>query len=303
MNSFKTHTSLALMMGLLFSTCNPTCELEGDISISTPFTQPGFKVNITANPISLLKGKVVYFGSVKAENVIFREDSGLEVVVPITATSSDDVRIEDPDCGAIRVLKCTAREKSFYATNPKFITPMIPEIIIPAPSPLPFPPTIDKAWLSVEDARYCVWFDLKKDTLKDATGKPVIRNGKIVPDTTKSIDPKSSFEQYTCDAKASSPYKRYPMYGTYDKKAPAGTLALHFFIDRTEGGKGIEEYEGFFVDVDKQVPKYINIGETQHPCDPDPKKKTRLIDKRMLMITSKTTGLKSLIYHSGLGQP
>jgi hypothetical protein len=153
-----------------------------------------------------------------------------------------------------------------------------------------------------EDARYCVWFILKKDTLKDIYGKPVIRAGKIVPDTTKNIDPKESFEQFTCDNKALLPYRKYPIYGTYDKKAPVGTLALHFFIDRTEGGKGIEEYEGFFVDVDKQAPKYINVGETPHPCNPDPTKKTKLIDKRMLMITSKTTGVKSLIYHSGLGQ-
>ena len=291
----------ALFTGLFFSSCNPNCEIEGDLSVNTPYTQPGFKVNVTANPMSLLKGKLVYFGNAKATEMNYDDALGLTITVPNTATNSDEIRIEDPDCGAIKVLKCGAHEKGFYTGNPKFITPMIPEIIIPLPSALPFPATIDKAWLSVEDPYYCLWFDMRKDTVK-VNGKVLVKNGKIVLDTTKFIDNKTSFEQTTCPKTfLTVPYLQNPIYGTYDSKAPTGVKALHFFVDRTKNGGIIEEFEGFFVDIDKQFTKYANIGETKFKCE-NTTTTTGIVDKRMLMITSKETGMSYLIYHSKLGQ-
>lgn len=295
-----------ILFSLLYWSCNPTCEIVGDFQVNKTFTQPDQEVLITANPMHLLQGKIVYFGDVKVEanDISYNEAIGMQVKVPKNAKDGAILRLEDPDCGAIKQLSCSSNSISFYQKDPRFVLPFIPDIILPNISPLPFPSTIDKAWLSVEDPHYCLWFNLKKDTARDASKKPIYFNGKLVIDTTNLIDqydPKvPSVEQTACAKDFGTspiPYPKNPVYGTYNRKAPKGTVALHFFIDRTKNQGGIEEFEGIFLDYDKLPAKYQNVGKT-----PLCQGTTGLVQNRFLYITSKTTGLSYVLYHSGLGQ-
>ena len=262
-----------LLMVICFTNCNPDCQSVNGLAISTPGNPVGYQVLLTANPLSSLKGRRVFFGKTEANKVEYKEDVGLLVTVPQGVSGKTDLRVEDPDCADFVSLDFNVFDKDYFLKNPDYIFPIVPEIIIPS-GIAPFPPSIDRMWNSVSATQsdYFIWFISLKDTIRRADNSIE----KIVSRIT--LDDKNSSERSKCnDPKIGTPN---PVYGIYDSV----NRYLHFWIDRTKKGAGIEEFTGEFIDM-----KNTNYNTTsfKFPCD-----NNTVFTKKgyMLLITSVKTG-------------
>jgi len=80
MKQLRYYTAILMLLTFVQSSCNPDCMSLVNVQSSTTLNPVGYEILITANPISDLKGRKVFFGDVEAKSV-FHEGFGLVVEV------------------------------------------------------------------------------------------------------------------------------------------------------------------------------------------------------------------------------
>jgi hypothetical protein len=282
----RTHL-LALILSVALFSCNPDCDSVFGLRITTAATEAGNEVLITAQPPSSLQGRRVFIENKEVETR-FADNMGLVVAVPEGLSGAVDVRVEDPDCADFVSLNLDVQDASFFQNNPQFVFPTIPEIIIPTVQ-APFPPSIENAWLNVENIDYCIWIVLLTDSL---TG-----------DCIRVLDSELSFEQSTC-------YKDNPNKSLlYKQNHISGYLDLdgNIFMTIHRPG-GDENLTGRLVSLDDVPDKYKEWSfNAPADCDPGLPPGAAPVPERnhMMLLTSKSNGNQLLIYQQvidGIGE-
>ncbi len=278
MKQLRYYTAILMLLTFVQSSCNPDCMSLVNVQSSTTLNPVGYEILITANPISDLKGRKVFFGDVEAKSV-FHEGFGLVVEVPAGVSGNLEIKIEDPDCLDVQTIPFNVIDDDYFFKNIDFVPPTPPDIIIPE-IPIAFPSYVDNAWLSADNPGYCLWFKMHK----------------VNGEETSLVNPDSSFEQSTCwceqDFNVSHlPYAMNRMGGVIDKESNF----IHIFIDRTPIGGTIEEFSGMFIDL--AATSYLNNLGTLNCPDPcfvsgaHPP-----TTGHMLLLTSKQTGRQVVAY-------
>ncbi len=290
-----------LCIAFIFLSCNPECDNITLLSIDSAVKQTGQEVLIKSNNLSALEGKNVLFGSdgntVPAAGTRFVPSVGLLATVPDQVEGENiQVLVEDLDCGTSVVpTGMTVGDADFFANNLDFIPPAPFEIVIPSP-PTVFPPLVQNAWVSPQNLDYCIWFKFLPQ--QDADGNPIIHdivNGDTIYTETRNLDPYTSKEfsvELLVGCTASSPASIYhdnPVFGVIDKEENL----VHFWIDRTGQGNGIEEFSGQFVDIEA-----AGYYETKTPeCNPSQLFAAQ--KQYLLLATSLQSGRQLLLYQQG----
>lgn len=258
-----------MLFALVFSfySCNPDCDSVQGLKLSTDLNPAGYEVLITANPISSLKGRRVYFGKAEVETK-FKNDVGLIVTVPEGISGITDLRVEDPDCVEFISMDFNVVGGDFFQDNTNFIFPPAPEIVIPT-IPSVFPPTIENAWLSPVNSDYCLWFGpFQSYTFMGET-------------TSTFIVAAGSFELSAC-GNTNNYYHKNPFYGIVNYQ----TGEISITIDRSSKGLGTEEFTGEFIDMQNTA-----YGQPTLEVCGSAKEKAG----HMIMLTSKTNGRQLLV--------
>lgn len=255
-----------------FYSCNPDCDSVQRLKLSTDLNPAGYEVLVTANPISSLKGRRVYFGKAEVETK-FNNDVGLIVTVPEGISGVTDLRVEDPDCVDFISMDFNVVEGDFFQNNTNFIFPPAPEIVIPT-IPGVFPPTIENAWLSPVNSDYCLWF---------GPFQPYhfIVNGDTLFTDDTFIVAAGSFELSAC-GNTNAYYHNNPFYGIVNYQ----TGEISITIDRSSKGLGTEEFTGEFIDMQNTA-----YGQPTLEVCGSAKEKAG----HMIMLTSKTNGRQLLV--------
>lgn len=266
--------------------CNPDCDSLAGVQVKSRFASEGDQIIITANPLSALEGRKVYFNDILAVSS-FEPEMGLIATVPEGEGLDGQVelKIEDPDCIDFIPLEFNIAGEAFFQDNPNYVFPLIPEIIIPN-LPQDFPPSIENAWLHPLNIDYCIWFTL----LSDDTGNCV-----------RIFDPELSFEQSTC-------YKDNPSYDLLYKENPmTGYIDANdqvFMTIHRPGGE--EHFQGRMVSLEDVPTKYHEwTFDAPSDCNPDlPPTSTGPIPERnhMMVLTSQTSGKQLIIYQQAIDQ-
>ncbi|MBP6812268.1 MAG: hypothetical protein KA138_12150 [Saprospiraceae bacterium] len=292
------YTAAIALLALVHSACNPDCNSLVNVQSSTSLNPAGYEILITANPLSDLKGRKVFFGDVEARSV-FHEGFGLVVEVPEGVSGNLEIKMEDPDCLDVQTIPFNVVDANFLLENMDYVPPTPPDIIIPV-VPISFPSNVDNAWLSPDNPEYCLWFTMYKEfeyLIDTATNKPALdANGlpiKIVTGETTLVDPHNSFEQATCgclrDFSVSHlPYAMNRMGGIVDKT----NNVIEIYIDRTPIGGDIEHFSGKFIEIEK-TPYSSDLGVVTCPSNVPPCGPTNGYPKtsrHMMLLTSQTTG-------------
>ncbi len=275
------YTAAIALLALVHSACNPDCNSLVNVQSSTTLNPAGYEILITANPLSDLKGRKVFFGDVEARSV-FHEGFGLVVEVPEGVSGNLEIKMEDPDCLDVQTIPFNVVDANFLLENMDYVPPTPPDIIIPV-VPISFPSNVDNAWLSPDNPGYCLWFTMYEDI--DTVAHDTVQ--------TTLIDPDNSFEQATCgclrDFSVSHlPYAMNRMGGIVDK----ANNIIEVYIDRTPIGGDIEHFSG----------KFIDIGQTPYTeldrlfCDPCSFTKQPVTTTHMMLLTSQKTGRQVVAY-------
>ncbi len=276
-------SALAIFGGL---SCNPDCDSVFGLRITTSKTEAGNEILITAQPPSALEGRRIYIEGKEVETR-FAENMGLVARVPDDAAGIVEVRVEDPDCADFVSLDLDVEDASFYKDNPDYVFPTIPEIIIPT-VPADFPPSIENAWLNVENIDYCIWIVLLTDSL---TG-----------DCIRVFDSELSFEQSTCykaSADTTLLYQQNHLSGYLDLDSN-----IYMTIHRASGD---ENFVGRLVSLDDVPDKYKEWSFDVAPdCNPGLPAGAAPVPERadMMLLTSQHNGRQLLIYQqeiTGIG--
>lgn len=286
----KTLAFASLLLALCQMGCNPDCTSISGLRLSSGFNPAGYEILITANPPDVLRNRRVLFRDDPVDSVRFVEGQGLIVKIPENlAVGAVDLKIEDPDCADYVTLDFEVVDPDFFVNNlGDYAFPPLPEIIIPNLPVTDFPPSIENAWLSVNELDYCMWFKFVREV--DANGDTVC---------TYKIDPVNSFEQcfgpckgFTNDADC--PYDDNPMFGIID---PVHNY-ISVTVDRTRTNNGYEEFTGQFIDPAETGQYQTWEAGTEPTSVPGlPINTTR---DHMMLLTSQKTGRKVLIYQQGL---
>ena len=270
-----------IVLAYLFGACNPQCDPISSITISSDNNPAGYEIMLRAKPASTLLNKTISFGGVVVpeSDKHYIADTGMIVKVPVNSTASGLI-IEDPDCGVVATMNFTVNSLGFYANNPNYVSPIMPEITIPQFVDF-YPPSINNAWACPINTDYCLWFKQNVDSLK-LTGKYYY-----------NLNP-GSFEKSTCGGIGADSKKLYatnPIYGYYDTISHK----LFFTIDRTSKGAGTEDYIGEFINI-KATPynktSFPNPGPCMHDAD---------VKGSMLLVTSRKTGRQVLVFQTSVG--
>jgi hypothetical protein len=289
--NITSHLHFYLLLSTITSllSCNPDCTSIAGLRISTTMNAAGHEILISANPPESLKDRKVFFGNNEATQVRFQEGQGLVVRVPEDLEDGQvELRIQDLDCEGVVSLDFDVVDPTFFINNPDFVFPPLPEIIIPNLPVTDFPPSIENAWLSVNNLDYCMWFKFLKE---------VNINGDTVCST--NIDPARSFEQcfagclgFTNDADCL--YDDNPLSGVID---PANNF-VRVIVDRTRWGGGYEEFTGQFINPSETgIYEEWEAGDEPTNVAGLPINTTR---DHMILLTSQLNGRKVLIYQQGL---
>lgn len=239
--------SAALFVVLFFARCNPDCSSLQNVQVSQGPFRVGDQMLITATPVNSLEGKRVTMNGdeIKGNNLKFVPDVGLLARVPIDISTGTTVnlKIEDPDCSEIFEMDFGVVDPGYFEAFSTFTPPIPADYIIPDFSGGIFPPSIDNAWLSPNNASYCLWFTSRKDIVTLPNGKKDTLDRPI-------LDESQSFEQSTCGcdrafATSGLPYANNHISGVVDKDKNY----IHIFIDRTPIGGEVEELSGKFINV------------------------------------------------------
>lgn len=279
--------------------CNPECQSLQGVKLSTNMTIEDYEIYIDATPREALKNRKVFFDDLFVQSV-YEDSVGLVFKVP-SGKNPKTVRIEDPDCLEVYTFPFQVVGKDYFSTIENFVPPIPPNIVIPTIN-IPYPPSVDKAWLSPDNAGYCLWFTMYKDTT-------FVNGVKTITDTNL-IDPERSFEQATCCCKRSDPdlpYAQNRMGGIVDVKGNR----IEVYIDRTKQMGGyIEYFRGRFIDR-QQVPQYADytgkltcpLGDPNDPncaggntCLGQVDYSPQLTQNNMMLLTSQKTGRQFVVY-------
>lgn len=276
-----------VVVGFVSLTCSPDCENITGVSYDNyPYLEEG-EILIKASNINALQNKNVFFDEVRATEARFEPGLGLIVKMPKGVTGENvNLRIQDVDCADFVSSSLNVQPESFFIGNSNYIPPAPPQIIIPIPNP-PLPPNINNAWISPNNRDYCVWFVV--DAVPGSPGNFIITPIERPNPANPSVMIRSqelSVEQQVCKLPPSDEtnlYHKNPVYGmisTNDNK-------IQFWIDRSSKNLGIEEFEGYFIDINKAG---YNTPDTP---DCGTWGKTKL---HMMMVTSKQTKRTLLLY-------
>jgi hypothetical protein len=281
---FLTLLAFALCFTCLFMNCNPQCDAVYGLRVLDTINPAGYQIRITAQPVTALKGKRIYFGDIEVpeKDKILTQDMMIIKIPNEVKLGKTNLKVVDPDCQNVIDIDYSIVNKDDFNNNPNFIPPVLPEIIIPTFN-LNYPTSIDRAWVSPINTDYILWFGVKKDTFypnpSDKTKFKInyLLNG-------------GSFEK-TCTAGITfEPTKLYgvnPIYGYYDFEA--SPRRLYFSVDRTKRGLGIEEYIGEF--ITKTTTSYTQSSFVT-PC------KTADLTGYTILVTSKKTGRQTVVFQS-----
>jgi len=265
--------------------CNPDCEnLTGVFFSEHPMLAEQEILIEAVNPNSL-QGRSVFFANQRAETR-FEPGFGLVARLPDGLTGDNvEMRIEDPDCTDFVRFNLNVQEPAFFASNPAFIPPAPPEVIIPTPNP-PLPPSINNAWISPNDTDYCIWFRVMPADSTDDNPTSFLISPHPVIDAAgveRSSRELSVGRLTGCNpTEENALYHDNPVFGMIDTKSNR----IEFWIDR--GGLGVEEFTGHFINVattpyhDDRVP----------PCGPA----WSTNKLYMMQVVSKQTGRPLIMY-------
>lgn len=286
----------ALILTTVLFSCNPDCDSVSGlrvafspmlISDANPSGMKGQQILITADPPGSLEGRRIFFNNDRAEEVEFVPDKGLVVRVPEDVSEGAiELRVEDPDCVDFVSLNFNVVADKFFENNPNYVYPPVPEIVIPTIQPS-FPPSIENAWLSVNNLDYCLWFKF---------AEVEISPGDTICST--SLDPSQSREQCFADClDGNTLYKDNPVSGVID---PDNNF-VHLIIDRTIWGGGYEEFIGEFIDPE-DTGKYLDWegGNTEPISETGLDIADNKSREHMILLTSLQSGRSLLIYQQGL---
>lgn len=284
------------LLSVVHFACNPECQSLQGVKLSTNMTLENYEIYIDATPRESLKNRKVFFDEIFVPSV-YNDSVGLIFKVP-TGQNPKSVRIEDPDCLEVYTFPFQVVDANYFSTIENFVPPIPPEIVIPTIN-IPFPQSVDNAWLSPDEPEYCLWFTMYKDI------KP---NGDTV--ATNLIDPGNSFEQATCCCKRSDPNLPFAMNRMGGIVDVAGNR-IEIYIDRTnQAGGDIEYFTGRFIDR-QQVPQYANntgkltcpLGDPNDPncaggntCVGQVDYSPQLTQNNMMLLTSQKTGRQIVVY-------
>jgi len=276
------HTPYILVVfALIFVRCNPECQNISGIYFSNhPYVERE-ELLIQATDVNILRNRNIYFNEIPAEKTTFMPEIGLIAKMPENVSGENVIlRIEDQDCKDFITYNLNVQSESFFIANPEYIPPAPPNIIIPIPNP-PLPPSINNAWISPNNTDYCIWF-----VVEEVPGSP--GNYTITPELNAAgkKSQELSVEQAPCQLPPrpeTNLYHANPVYGMISTTENR----IHFWIDRTNKELGIEEFEGFFIDID----------DTPYNDDRTPDCKVWNTEKKhMMMVTSKETNRTLLLY-------
>ena len=260
----------------LICSCNPECE-DVPLFFTLQTTAPeGHEILIQTNPkqsCDYLEKTNVFFGDVLAESRCI-EGIGIAAVVPTTAAGAD-ISVQVPDCERHFVSNFEAINESDFFNTSNFVFPSPPTIQIPTIVPSP-PVSVFQAWFSpdVLPVDYCIWF--VPDTLPNGEDD-------VFLSSTQSL------ELAFCDTNAL--FHDNPVTGIVDKKSNYISIA----INRTSKGLGIEEFEGFFIDINE-----TDYREWVPLCNAAAVKQEDQKREYMMVLTSKQSGRQLVLYQQPL---
>lgn len=268
----------AVLLAIAHPACNPDCASLEDIRLSTDANPEGYEILITASPLSGLKNKKVFFGSVEAETV-FHDDIGLVVRIPAGVDGDVELKIEDPDCLDFIRRPFKVADAAYFENNLNYVPPTPPFIVIPTIGINP-PQFVNNAWLSPENPEYCLWFQMVVDS---TTGQP-----------TKYLNPTKSAEQALCECLRTSslPFARNRMYGIVDKDKNY----IEITIDRTPINGDYETFTGRFIDMAQVAPYASGLDTTIHCYNQCSFNGASGALGYMMLLTSKKTGRQLTVY-------
>lgn len=281
---------LPLILSAALFSCNPDCDSVVGLRVTYgpmligdahPSGLPGQQILLTAEPPSSLAGRRIFFKDMEVKNVEFIPGKGLSVRIPESMPEGQvELRVEDPDCVDFVSLNFDVVNSEFFENNPNYVFPPFPEIVVPTLQPS-FPPTIENAWLSVNELDYCIWFKFAKDA-----------NGNC----TTELDPMTSREQCFGDCLTSrdSLYDDNPVSGVID---PANNF-IHIIVNRTRWNGGYEEFVGEFIDP-AETGQYQEWEAGNEPIN-IPGIPVNTSRDHMILLTSLSTGRTMLIYQQDL---
>lgn len=282
----KQTSSIVLLISFFsFFSCNPDCDSLLGLQVKSEYACEGDQIVLTANPLQALEGRRVYFNDVPA-NSFFSEKVGLVVTIPEGQglDGKVELRVEDPDCVDFVALDFNVADPLFFENNPQYVFPLIPEIIIPN-IPQDFPPSIENAWLHVENIDYCIWFTLISDS----------------GNCTRILDPANSFEQSTCfknDPDKNLLYKLNPMSGYIDSDDN-----VFVTIHRIDGEEHFQGRMVNFEDVPEKYHDWVFPNPLPDGCNPGlPTGSTGPVPERnhMMVLTSLRNGKQLIIYQQAI---
>ncbi len=261
---------VAIMLQL---SCNPPCNFVKDIRVTPTFRQGGEHILVTANPPEFLYDKQLFLNQSETplEFVEWREGIGLVVRLPdILEPGQSSLKIENEDCLEEVLVDFKTIESG---TTTDFIAPSPPDIIFPS-IPTAFPPSIQDAWLSVDDPDYCLWFKFQRVVAAD---RSIIETNVLC---------ENSAELSTCK-NAAKIYHGNRVSGIIDTLANRVYIAIH----RPPEKGGLEEYDGQF--VNKADTPYKNQTSFEFSCG-----ETSIsipANDNMILLTSRRTGQQTVI--------
>ena len=134
------------------------------------------------------------------------------------------------------------------------------------PTSLPsFPPSVANAWLSPQNTDYCVWLQFAKKTVFGSNPIEYVLDGNGNKIETNTIDPSQSAElsvkELLCNSTANTLYHNNPVSGVVDRD----NNFVHFWIDRTSKGLGVEEFIGEFIDINDTPYAEPAVPDCDHP--------------------------------------
>ncbi|MBV6443555.1 MAG: hypothetical protein EPGJADBJ_05327 [Saprospiraceae bacterium] len=302
MKTLSILAAIVLLLSLAHFACNPNCESLQGVELSTNTTLEGYEITIDAADRNALKGKKVFFGNMPVTPEF--DDNGLMLVkVPAGISSETELRIEDLDCQDVIAFPFHVVGQSYFNSIDNFVPPIPIEVVFPTPN-IPYPASVDQAWLSPDNPEYCLWFIMYKE-------KVVNSNGGTTYIPTIFINPDSSFEQATCCCKRSDPdlpYAQNRMGGIVDVEKNR----IEVYINRTERGGDIEYFKGVFIDRSQVIRYANNTGILTCPPDgsTDPNCAVvntcdgnvfvnfspQLTQNNMMLLTSQKTGRQVVVY-------
>ena len=218
-----------------------------------------------SNPVGFLADRNVFIDNPlgDGEKIMleseFHEGFGLTAVLPPEAPENTSVFVEDPDCSNefLFVNPLLVANEDFFIASDLFVVPPIPVIIIPNQT-VTINIDITNAWITPYERSYCIWFvpELDTDGNELKALRPYLPGKDEESVAMGDFDKLGSHEFLVCDENtrlSNINADKNPVTGFVDKNAPGGGV-VRIRIDRSAKGLGFENFSGFFIDPEGQLP-------------------------------------------------